>query len=222
MSEPSSSPHGQPEAYEPAFAAVTAQPRLVALRETELLDAERQEVFDRLTRLAVRLVRVPAAFISLVDETRDFYLSACGFGEPLASSRELAGPTFCHYAIRSTEPLVIDDTAADPAYREIPTVKTLGVAAYVGIPIVVGGQTIGSFCSIDMVPRKWSPDDIETLRELAASAQREIELRAAVKSARALAAELEERAAELALQVHETEALTRELRKQQGRGAVTA
>ena len=217
-----SNAHGQPDAYAPALAAVHDQRRLVTLHETGLLDAEQEEVFDRLTKLAVRLVRVPAAFISLVDETRDFYLSACGFGEPLASSRELSGPTFCHYAIRSTEPLVIDDTAADPAYREIPTVKSLGVAAYVGIPMVVGGQVIGSFCSIDMKPRKWTTDDIETLVELAASAQREIELRAALKAARALAAELEERAEELALQVHETEALTRELRKRQASSSVSA
>ena len=213
MTQPNADDHGQPDGYVPALATVRDQERLVTLRETGLLDAEQEEVFDRLTRLAVRLVAVPAAFISLVDETRDFYLSACGFGEPLASSRELAGPTFCHYAIRSTEPLVIDDTAADPRYRDIPTVKSLGVAAYVGIPLVVDGQVIGSFCSIDMTPRHWTADDVEVLRELAASAEREISLRAAVKEARALAAELEVRARELALQVEETEALARELRK---------
>jgi GAF domain-containing protein len=213
MTSPNNDAHGQPESYAPAIAAVNDQQRLVTLRETDLLDAEQEEVFDRLTRLAVRLVGVPASFISLVDESRDFYLSACGFGEPLASSRELSGPTFCHYAIRSHEPLVIDDTAADPRYRDIPTVKSLGVAAYVGIPIVVNDQVIGSFCSIDMKPRHWTPEDVEVLRELAASAEREISLRAAVKEARALAAELEVRARELALQVEETEALARELRK---------
>ena len=40
------------------------------------------------------------------------YKSACGFGEPLSSARELEGATFCHYAVQSTEPLVIPDTAA--------------------------------------------------------------------------------------------------------------
>ncbi|HET9013465.1 MAG TPA: GAF domain-containing protein, partial [Gemmatimonadaceae bacterium] len=111
--------------------------RIAAVRATGLLDSDVEEVFDRLTRLAVRLVGVPAAFISLVDADRDFYKSACGFGEPLASVRELTGPTFCHYTVQRTEPLVIPDTAADPVYRDVPTVRTLGVAAYVGVPLIV-------------------------------------------------------------------------------------
>ncbi len=157
--------------------------RLAALRSTGLLDTEVEEVFDRLSRLAVRLLRVPAAFISLVDENRDFYKSACGIGAPLASMRELSGPTFCHYTAQQTTPLVIPDTAADPLYRDVPTVKTLGVAAYVGIPLVVRGQVIGSFCAIDVVPHAWTMDEVETLTEIAASAQREMELRGALADA---------------------------------------
>ena len=200
--DPSDDPTADPSAdaaYAAARQAVESPARLGALRATGLLDSEVEEVFDRLTRLAVRLVRIPAAFISLVDEHRDFYKSACGFGEPLASARELSGPTFCHYAVQSSEPLVIPDTAAHPVYREIPTVRSLGVAAYVGVPLVVEGQTIGSFCAIDTRPRAWSPDDLEVLCELAVSAQREIELRSALRAAERSAQRSREQAAELAL-----------------------
>ncbi|MEO7964485.1 MAG: ATP-binding protein, partial [Gemmatimonadaceae bacterium] len=153
--------------------------RLAALRRTALLDSAIDEAFDRLTRLAVRLLDIPAAFISLVDENRDFYKSACGFGEPLAAVRELTGPTFCHFAIRSVEPLVIPDTAGDPRYRDVPTVKSLGVAAYVGIPLVVDGEVIGAFCAVDVKPRDWTEREVESLRDLAAITLREIELGAA-------------------------------------------
>ena len=159
--------------------------RLAAVRATGLLDTEVEEVFDRLTRLAVRLLRIPAAFISLVDAERDFYKSACGFGEPLASARELTGPTFCHYTIQRTEPLVIPDTAADPLYRNVPTVRSLGVAAYVGVPLIVDGHPIGAFCAIDMKPHAWTEDEVEVLVELAASANREIELRGAIAASHA-------------------------------------
>jgi signal transduction histidine kinase len=161
-----------------AGAAVRDPARLAAVRATGLLDADAEEVFDRLSRLAVRLLGVPAAFLSLVDAERDVYLSACGFGEPLASARQLTGPTFCHYALASPGPLVIPDTAADPVYRDVPTVRTLGVAAYVGVPVRVGGQRVGSFCAIDTRPRAWTAGEVEVLTELAASAEREIELRA--------------------------------------------
>jgi signal transduction histidine kinase len=168
-------------AVEEARVAVRDRRRLAAVHATGLLDSEVEEAFDRLTRLAVRLVRIPAAFVSLVDEDRDFYKSACGFGEPLASSRELHGLTFCHFTIQSSDPLVIPDTKLDPVYRHVPTVQSLGVAAYVGVPIVVNGQIIGAFCAIDMVPHAWTEDEITILKELAAVAVSEISLRSAHK-----------------------------------------
>src|SRR3954462_13277742 len=112
--------------------------RLDALLQTSLLDTPAEESFDRLTRLtrlAAKLTGVPATFISLVDEGRDFYKSCFGFGEPLATTRQLEGTTFCHYAIVSSGPLLIPDTMADPVFRDVPTVQSLGVRAYAGIPL---------------------------------------------------------------------------------------
>ena len=62
--------------------AVRSAARLAALRGTGLLDTAAEPAFDRLTKLAVRLLRVPASFLSLVDEERDFYKAATGFGQP--------------------------------------------------------------------------------------------------------------------------------------------
>ncbi len=152
--------------------------RLAAVHATGLLDTEIEAAFDRLTKLAVELVGIAAAFISLVDENRDFYKSACGFGEPFATARQIEGPTFCHYTVALAEPLVIPDTRADERYRHLPTVESLGVAAYVGIPLLFDGQVIGAFCAIDTEPRAWSRRDIHVLTELAQLTLREIELRA--------------------------------------------
>ncbi|HSP45009.1 MAG TPA: GAF domain-containing sensor histidine kinase [Chthoniobacterales bacterium] len=151
---------------------------------TGLLDTPPEESFDRLTKLAAKLTGVPSTFISLVDESRDFYKSCFGFGEPLATTRQLEGRTFCHHAIVSSAPLIINDTLADPIFREIPTVQSLGVRAYAGIPLITDdGYAIGSFCAIDFAPRAWSALDVEILTELAASAMREIKLRTAVRAA---------------------------------------
>ena len=176
---PSSDAQSGTVAFPSSTPAVRNPARLAVLRRTGLLDTASEEVFDRLTRLAVKLVRVPSSFISLVDADRDFYKSAQGFAEPLATRRVYHGKTFCHYAVEQGTPLVIPDTAADPVYREVPTVRTLGVAAYVGVPILIEGQAIGSFCVIDTKPRQWTQTEIEVLVELAAAAEREIEVRVA-------------------------------------------
>jgi GAF domain-containing protein len=147
-----------------------------------------------------------------VDGDRDFYKSAHGFGEPLATTRQLEGRTFCHYAIRSTEPLIINDTKADPVYRTVPTVESLGVAAYLGVPVSgPTGHVLGSFCAIDFVPRQWSERDLAVLRELALSAEREIKLRVRAREVEARNASLEDLTAELQAQVEENRALAQSL-----------
>lgn len=158
--------------------------RLDALLQTQLLDTPPEESFDRLTRLAAKLVKVPATFISLVEGERDFYKSCFGLDEQLSATRTIKGRTFCHYALASSGPLLIPDTMADPVYREVPTAQSLGVRAYAGIPLITdSGHAIGSFCAIDFEPRAWTPLDVEILTELAASALREIKLRMAVTEA---------------------------------------
>ena len=155
---------------------------MAAVRSTSLLDSPTERSFDRLTRLAARLTGAPVTFISLVDEHRDFYKSCFGFPEPLASKREMPGTTFCHFALSSKGPLVIEDTLADPVYSQVPTVESLGVRAYLGVPLTLAsGLTIGSFCAIDFQPRIWSALDIEVMSELATSTLREIELRMALE-----------------------------------------
>lgn len=189
--DPSAPPNADPERLD---AVVRDPARLEAVHATGLLDTPPEPAFDRLTRLAVRLLGVPATFLSLVDEDRDFYKASTGFGEPLASARELAGRTFCHFSIAGAtpeHPLVIPDTRAQPGYRAVPTVDTLGVAAYVGVPLMIDGQAVGSFCAIDTAPRAWTSDEVDMLRELAASAQREIELRRALARAQQTVEEAE-------------------------------
>lgn len=193
-------PDPPPPSTLPDLAALIHDPeRLAAVHRTGLLDSEPDGAFDRLTRLAVQTTGAPVAFVSLIDAERDFYKSHCGFGDPLANTRQVSGTTFCHYALRSTEPLIIPDTRADPVYRQVPTVETLGVAAYAGIPLVSAeGHVLGSFCVIDFEPREWSTRDVGILQELAASALREVELQANARQAEAQA-----KAAEDALRLRE-------------------
>ena len=166
--------------------------RLAAVRRTTLLDTPPEEAFDRLTRIAAELIDAPVTFISIVEEHRDFYKSCYGFDATLSRKREITGTTFCHYAIASDVPLVINDTAAHPVYSQVPTVRSLGVAAYVGIPLKLStGEVIGSFCAIDSQPREWSDRDVRVLSELAHSALREIEARMAFTTAEKVAAEAE-------------------------------
>ena len=77
-------------------------------------------------------------------------------------------------------PLVISDTRAHPVYRNVPTVESLGVAAYLGAPLVLlSGEVVGAFCAIDHVPRAWTDLHIQNAVDIASLVVSEIELRQA-------------------------------------------
>jgi formate hydrogenlyase transcriptional activator len=160
-------------------AAIRNAARLMALRRTSLLDTPPEEAFDRLTRLATRVLHVPAALVSLVDGERSFIKSCFGLGEPLASTRQTPlTHSFCKHAVASGEPLLVSDARLDPLVKDNPSVSEFGVIAYAGIPLKTNdGFTLGTFCVVDAVPREWTDEEIEILRILTASVMTEIGMR---------------------------------------------
>ena len=156
--------------------------RLEGIAASGLLDPDTTSVFDRLTRVACLLMQTPVSFFSVPLPEHDVYVSEWGLDEPLATERRQAGRTFCHYVVESEAPLVLNDTLAFPGYREVPTMQSLGVRAYVGIPISVDNTApLGSLCVIDFQPRQWTDQQLAALQELATSASRELSLRAALR-----------------------------------------
>jgi PAS domain S-box-containing protein len=176
--------------------------RLATLRRTSLLDSPAEAAYDRLTRLAVRLLHVPVALVSLVDADRQFFKSCVGLPAPWADARQTPlSHSFCQHVVMSGEPLLIEDSRTDPRVIGNLAITDLGVIAYAGIPLMTAdGQSLGSFCAIDHEPRVWTAAEVETLKDLAASAITEIELRLAAAEAREQTLEAErERQEKLAL-----------------------
>jgi len=172
---------------------IQSEARLDALRRTSLLDSPPEEVFDRLTRLAATLLRVPIAAVSLVDVDRQFFKSQCGMSGPPASSRQTPlTHSFCKHVVASRAPLIVPDARLDPSFVQHPAVSELGWISYAGIPLISSqGHALGSFCVADGQPHDWTEDDIEILRTLATSTISEMELRRQSEELRSLTANLQ-------------------------------
>ena len=163
--------------------------RLGALYRTGLLDSAAEPGFDRLTRLAARILRAPISLVSLVDDHRQFFKSAEGLEEGLRETP--LTHSFCQHVVTTGKPLVVEDATEDPDLADNLAIVDLHVRAYAGVPLLApNGAVIGSFCVIDTVPRAWAPDEIEVLSELAGSVMTEIELGVALREARAAHARL--------------------------------
>ena len=162
--------------------------RLAALTRTELLGAVPEQYFDRVTRLATRLLASQTSLVSLVAEDRQFFISACGLGEPYASTRETPlSHSFCKHVVVSKEPLIVTDARTMPLLAKNPAVTDLNVIAYLGVPLVSHGEVIGALCVINNEPREWTSDNMEVLTELAHVIEDEIALRELATTATGLA-----------------------------------
>jgi hypothetical protein len=104
-----------------AAAAVKDSDRLDALRATGLLDSEVTPSFDRLARLAARVLNAPVALVSLVDADRQFFKSCLGLPEPWTTQRGTPlSHSFCQHAVASREPLIVADSREHELLRDNP------------------------------------------------------------------------------------------------------
>ncbi len=145
-----------------------------------MLDSPAEEGFDRITRLAQKLFGVSAASVALIAQDRQFLKSVVGdlnVNTPRAES-------FCSHTILTPNTLVIEDAQQDDRFSNNPLV--LGqpnIRFYAGEPLQgPGGHNIGTLCIIDDVPRTFSEEQKQVLQDLAAIAQREINVRTDLKN----------------------------------------
>ena len=146
--------------------------RIDTLRALNILDTSSEERFDRLTRLAKRLFGVPIALVSLVDENRQWFKSCQGLGVS-ETARDIS---FCGHAILGEDIFLIPDAAEDERFNDNPLVTDEPhIRFYAGCPLRVSNDCkLGTLCIIDRVPREFSDEDMELLRDLARMAEQEL------------------------------------------------
>lgn len=149
--------------------------RLAALLDLAVLDSGAEERFDRLTRLAARLLDVPIALVSLIDADRQWFKSRVGL-DVAETPREVS---FCAHAIMTDDLFVVSDASRDERFHDNPLVADdPSIRFYAGRPLhASGGERVGTMCVIDRRARDLSPDDRRTLDDLASLVERELQQR---------------------------------------------
>ncbi|HYW49938.1 MAG TPA: sensor domain-containing diguanylate cyclase [Gemmatimonadaceae bacterium] len=174
-------------------ARLTSASRLAALQASGLLDGATTEVLDRLARLVTRLLGVPIALVSLVDDRGQHFPGMAGLGGWAGDARGTPlSHSFCQHVVATDRMLLVEDASQHPLVRDNLAFTELGVVAYAGVPLrTADGETLGALCAIDTAPARWVPEQVATLEDLSAAAMAEIELRATMRSLLVAQAELQ-------------------------------
>lgn len=148
--------------------------RLAAVRALHILDTPREERFDRITRLAAELFDMPIAYVSFVDEQRN-WLKSCQGWSAIQMKRD---DSLCGQVILRQEPLIIEDALADERFHQHPMVTGAPhVRFYAGYPLAsADGHNVGTLCLVDTQPRSLDARQLALFQMLAEMAEHEIHL----------------------------------------------
>ncbi len=147
--------------------------RVAALRSLDVLFTSAEGRFDRITRLASRLLGAPISLVSLIGDDCQWFKSSQG----LAASETPRDISFCGHAILADATFVVEDTLCDPRFVDNPLVTgEPHIRFYAGHPLhSVDGSRVGTLCVIDREPRRLAREQLDVLRDLAALVESELQ-----------------------------------------------
>lgn len=157
--------------------------RLAAVRRYNVLDTAPEETFDRIARLASRVLDVPVAIVSIVDVDREWFKSHRGLPSDLVEiDRDVA---LCSTPVATGRPYALADVRTDPRTHDNPIVlQDPELRSYASAPLTTtDGHAIGTICVFDRRTRTFSDEELGDLIDLGALVMRELELRLASRRA---------------------------------------
>ena len=169
---------------------VLSDPGRVAAARRLLAEAS-PGVHDRLAELAARLTQAPAALVCLVTDA-EVPVGSCGLPASVVSGPLPLDGSPCAVTVALGVPVAVPDAAQDERLAALPAAVDGSLVAYLGIPLRTrSGQVVGTLAVFDGVRRDWSPDQVLSLGQLAASVVVELEVSAARSAADASLMRLE-------------------------------
>ncbi len=156
------------------------QMRLNVLCQYTVLATGAEWELDQLVQRAAQDCGYPTGLITLMGEHHCWFKATTGLLPDDWNRHELPREqTFCNYAFRSSGIFVVSDARTDPRFQHLSVVdRPDGYRAYVGAPLITpDGYSIGTLCLLDTEPRTPTPQQMDTLRSLAARTMTMLEQR---------------------------------------------
>jgi diguanylate cyclase (GGDEF)-like protein/PAS domain S-box-containing protein len=150
--------------------------RLDALANYRIAGSGPENRFDRICRFASELFSTRMAFVTLIEEDRQWFKACSGLDIEETHRSE----SFCDHTIRTDDVLVVSDARLDARFSGLPIVAGEPfIRFYAGAPLISpDGFRLGALCIADpQVRESFSERERRTLAGLAAMVMEHMELR---------------------------------------------
>ena len=138
-------------------------------------------VLEECVQRAAAAAEAPIALVTFVMSKIQLFRAAVGLPPELAATRATSRcDSFCQFVVMTEGPFIVTNAKMD---QRVPQnmVDTYGIAAYLGVPIHLGGQVLGSLCVADGQERHWRPELVDELTALAARVSERLQVLAAAE-----------------------------------------
>ncbi|MEL6602713.1 MAG: GAF domain-containing sensor histidine kinase [Cyanobacteria bacterium J06614_10] len=165
------------------------QSRTAILAKLNLLENDTIPVFDEATQNISRLLAMPICILSVIDTDWQRFksvvgLSSLGLMNQLAAARTLPRKeSFCTQVVDSGKTFVLENTTSHPAFSGSLLVQKYGIQSYLGVPLVTTeGSCIGTLAVMDLLPHKFTQQEIALLELSARWSMSEFEKQRALQA----------------------------------------
>jgi len=142
----------------------------------ELLAETNDSELQAIVKKAAEELDSPIALVSLVLDQVQFFKAHIGLPPVLASARGThRDVSFCQFVVRDGETFEVNDAANDPRIPQH-VVKEYNIQSYLGVPIMVKENVMGSLCVLDTKQRGFSKEEHTSLKELAKLVNERLEI----------------------------------------------
>jgi diguanylate cyclase (GGDEF)-like protein len=147
--------------------------KLLQVSSFDVFHTPIEKRFESITRLARRALAVPVTAITGIAGDRQWFKSVVGW----AVAQLPVAESLCRWTAEGDRVEIIPDLTADARSREHPlVVGKPGFKFYAGSPLRdASGAVIGTFCALDLKPRRFSAEDRNVFCDLTEFAQRELQ-----------------------------------------------
>jgi two-component sensor histidine kinase len=144
---------------------------------TATLDLD--ETLQRVASTMASALQADACFVYVLDEHRDELVLGASVGVVVLgpeAPRMKVGEGLTGVAARARSPLAIDrDAKGDPRFKSFSNLDEDAYESFLAVPILARERLVGALNVRTLIPRPWTPDEVELVATIAAQVGQAIE-----------------------------------------------
>lgn len=152
----------------------------VTLRDFKMADLtfdfSNMAEFDALAQSVTAKLNCDLSLVSVLQDDALLALGHSSADYPVADRSVRARDTICSHTMQLDAPLRVADVRGDGRFTHTPTVQSMNIGAYMGVPLRFDdGRPVGAMCALAASPRIWNAAELAYLQAIAELVESRIE-----------------------------------------------